>query len=123
MEINVKIEAPGLMDALLAVAEQLQELNAHQAGKPAPVEAISSKEKPKVEEKKVEPVKEEKDEAPEVEVKTEAGVDVEVVRALVIKSKSCKEKAKEVMTEMGVRKLTDMDEVQLQKLYDALQEV
>lgn len=132
MEITVKIEAPGLMEALLAVAEQLQELNAHQAGKPVPTGAITTKAEPKKEKKAEQPVipepqeviEEAKEEAKE-EVKEVAAesADVETVRALVVASKSCKAKAKEVMTEMGVKKLTELSAEQLTELYKALQEV
>lgn len=133
MEITVKIEAPGLMEALLAVAEQLQELNAHQAGKPVPTGAITTKAEPKVKEKKAEQpvipepqevIEEAKEEAKE-EVKEVAAesADVETVRSLVVASKSCKAKAKEVMTEMGVKKLTELSAEQLTELYKALQEV
>jgi len=42
MEIIVKIEAPGLMEALLAIAEQMQTHNALQAGQPAPTRPVTA---------------------------------------------------------------------------------
>ena len=42
MEIIVKIEAPGLMEALLAIAEQMQTHNALQAGQPAPTGPVTA---------------------------------------------------------------------------------
>ena len=49
-------------------------------------------------------------------------VTMEDVRALVVKSKANKEKAKTVMTGMGVNKLTDLDDGQLMELFVALEE-
>lgn len=41
MEITVKIEAPGLMEAIIALAEQLQTHNALQTGQPAPTGPVT----------------------------------------------------------------------------------
>lgn len=80
--------------------------NGHGGADPAPeAEETSNKEDPVPEPK-------EEDET----------VTMEDVRALVVKSKANKEKAKEVMTGMGVRKLTDMEDGQLVELYTALSE-
>lgn len=118
MEIKVKIEAPGLMEAIMALAEQLQELNAHQAGQPVPTEPLAPTESydnlTKNEEKTEEKV--------EKEPKNE-DIALETVRALVVKSKASKEKAKEIMTGMGIKKMTDLDQEQLNTLYAGLQEV
>lgn len=47
-------------------------------------------------------------------------IPMEDVRQLVVSSKANKEKAKMVMTEMGVKKLTDLNQEQLNELYAAL---
>jgi len=120
MEITVKIEAPGIMEALLAIAEQMQTHNALLAGQPAPTGPITvSKPEITVKEEKPEEVEEAKEEVKE----TTEDIDVETTRALVMSSKAHKEKAKEVMTEMGERKITDLSQEQLNELYKALQEV
>ena len=120
MDITVKIEAPGLMEAIMALAEQLQEHNALLAGKPVPTEAIAQKTE-KVEKvqktTEKEPITEEK--APE----TEESTPIETVRALVVSSKVNKEKAKAIMTEMGIKKMTELSQEQLEELYIKLQEV
>lgn len=119
MEITLKIEAPGLMEALLAVAEQIQNHNAIIAGNPAPSAPIT----PIVTE-----VKKEVTAAPEVKQEVTAAPpatedkSLETVRAMVISSKTNKEKAKEVMTEMGLKKLTDLNQEQLNELYIKLEE-
>ena len=68
------------------------------------------------------PAPETEDPAPEPKDEEAPWVSMEDVRALVVKSKANKEKAKEVMTSMGVRKLTDMEDGQLVELYTALSE-
>ncbi|MFH5834578.1 hypothetical protein ACHAL6_00710 [Proteiniclasticum sp. C24MP] len=124
MEITVKIEAPGIMEALLAIAEQMQTHNALLAGKPAPTGSITVGKLEKaiemtVKEDKPKEVEEAKEEVKE----TTEDIDVETTRALVMSSKAHKEKAKEVMTQMGERKITDLNQEQLNELYKALQEV
>lgn len=127
MEITLKIEAPGLIEALLAMAEQLQEHNALIAGKPAPVAPIAVKTEQKTKKKEdapiipdpVEVVEEPAQETKEVS----EDIDMETARELVMKSKAHKEKAKEVMTTMGIRKITELDQAQINELYKALQEV
>ncbi|MBR0575711.1 hypothetical protein KCG48_05065 [Proteiniclasticum sp. BAD-10] len=126
MEITLKIEAPGLMEAILALAEQLQEHNALIAGKPAPTGAITTGKISESKTKKKEaapmipdPVEVVEDPAPEAS----EDIDMETARELVMKSKAHKEKAKEVMTTMGIRKITEMDQAQINELYKALQEV
>lgn len=125
MEITVKIEAPGLMEALLAVAEQLQELNAHQAGKPVPTEAIALKAEAKAKKAEQPTIPDPVEVIQEVHEETAAveDIDMETVRALVLKSKAHKERTKEFMTVAGVKKVTEMDQQQLNDLYKALQEV
>ena len=124
MEITVKIEAPGIMEALLAIAEQMQTHNALLAGKPAPTGAVTVG---KLENAVETTIKEDKpkevEEAKEEVKETTEDIDVEKARALVMSSKAHKEKAKEVMTEMGERKITDLSQEQLNELYKALQEV
>ena len=66
-----------------------------------------------------EPVAEEEETKP---VEEAPWVTMEDVRALVVKSKANKEKAKTVMTGMGVNKLTDLDDGQLMELFVALEE-
>lgn len=117
MEITVRIEAPGIMDALLAIAEQMQTHNALLAGQPAPTGPVTVS-KP-VETPEAEP---EKETSPVEKVEAEE-ISLETVRALVVSSKTNKEKAKEVMTGMNIKKLTDLDQEQLLELYKALQEV
>lgn len=73
-----------------------------------------------------ESVTEKADEDPNVEdvaiepEKVTNDVPMEDVRQLVVSSKVNKEKAKAVMTDMGVKKLTDLDQAQLNELYSAL---
>jgi len=134
MEVTVKIIAPGLSEAILALAEQLQELNAFNAGRPTPTEPIGvdlDKVAKELSEKVQKRTKKE-EKAPETEVKEleteeeesedeEENTPLETVRALVVKSKDNKEKAKEIMTSMGIKKLTDLNPEQLNVLYAALQ--
>ena len=58
-----------------------------------------------------------KEEAKEVKDST---ISMEEVRERVVSSVANKEKAKEIMSEMGVKKLTSLNDQQLQELYDAL---
>lgn len=134
MEVTVKIVAPGLSEALLALAEQLQEFNAHQAGRAVPTEPITPvkaevaempKTAPKPAKKQEKPVEtNEKPQEPETEPAEESEeISLETVRALIVKSKDSKEKAKEIMTSMGVKKLTELNAAQRGDLYAKLQEV
>ena len=120
MEITVKIEAPGIMEALLAIAEQMQTHNALLAGKPAPTGPITvSKPEITVKEDKPKEVEEAKEEVKE----TTEDIDVEKAKSAGDVIQGPQGKAKEVMTEMGERKITDLSQEQLNELYKALQEV
>lgn len=132
MEITVRIEAPGLMEAIMALAEQLQEHNALIAGKPVPTEPITVKTVEIAEEVTKQENKKKTEKEPENAENVTKTVEkegksedypIETVRALVVSSKANKEKAKEVMTEMGIKKLTDLSQEQLNDLYAKLQEV
>jgi len=113
MEVTVKILAPGLSEAILALAEQIQELNARQAGRPVPTEPITPIEQPVI----LSPLEVVE---PETPIEKE-NIPLEMVRALVVKSKANKEKAREIMTDMGIKKLTDLDAEQLNTLYYTLE--
>lgn len=124
MEINLKIEAPGLMEAILALAEQLQEHNAILADKPAPTEPIKTKEieEPKV---KKQEVKEEPKEESKEEIKSEPFYTVDEVRAKFMEKNSGanRPKLKSILTEHGVSKVTDLKEEQFKSVIDALEEI
>lgn len=131
MEINLKIEAPGLMEAILALAEQLQEHNAILANAPAPKEPIKAK---AVEAKKEEPKEEVKEEIVEEveevkEVKEETKVDpfytVDEVRAKFMEKNSGanRPKLKSILTDHGVAKVTDLKEAQFKSVIDALEAI
>lgn len=101
-EATVAFEA-GIMDQLDKV------IAAHHKKKSKPKAKEAVQEEPEVEE-----VQE------EVETKQEPVISMEQVRERVVASVANKEKAKEIMTSMGVKKLTSLDTSQLKELYDAL---
>ena len=105
-EATAAFEA-GIMDQLDKV------IAAHHKKKSKPKAKEAAQEEPEVEE-----VQEEVQE--EVETKQEPVISMEQVRERVVASVANKEKAKEIMTSMGVKKLTSLDTSQLKELYDAL---
>lgn len=123
-EEALKAAKSGMLEALLiearsteATIERAKAENSKPQPKPNPAEA--EEEQPKSEGPTGKLVDEK---APWDEEQVIEDVPLETVRALVVSSKKNKEKGKSFMVDLGIKKLTDLNQEQLNALYAALKE-